>query len=104
VDAINKLLASKGIDDEEPIFQGMRGTLTVPSVNRLVKQWCKAINLKGNYGAHTLRKTFGYQQRVRFGMGLPELMVCFNHSTQRQTLDYLCIQPDEVKNIYANEI
>ena len=41
VDAINKLLAFKGIDDGEPIFRGMRGTLTVPSVNRLVKQWCK---------------------------------------------------------------
>jgi len=104
VEAINKLLASKGIEDTEPILRGLRGTLTVPSVNRLVKSWCKAINLRGNYGAHTLRKTFGYQQRVRFGMGLPELMVCFNHSSQRQTLDYLCIQPDEVKNIYANEI
>jgi len=104
VETLTRLLASKSFDDDTPIFQGERGTLTVPSVNRLVKSWCKAINLKGNYGAHTLRKTFGYQQRVRFGVGLPELMVCFNHSTQRQTLDYLCIQPDEVRSVYANEI
>jgi len=104
VEALTRLLASRSFDDETPIFQGERGTLTVPSVNRLVKSWCKAINLKGNYGAHTLRKTFGYQQRVRFGVGLPELMVCFNHSTQRQTLDYLCIQPEEVRSVYANEI
>ena len=104
VEALTRLLASRSFDDDMPIFQGERGTLTVPSVNRLVKSWCKAINLKGNYGAHTLRKTFGYQQRVRFGVGLPELMVCFNHSTQRQTLDYLCIQPDEVRSVYANEI
>ena len=104
VEALTRLLASKKFDDDSPIFQGERGTLTVPSVNRLVKSWCKAINLKGNYGAHTLRKTFGYQQRVRFGVGLPELMVCFNHSTQRQTLEYLCIQPDEVRSVYANEI
>jgi len=104
VEAVTRLLASRNFDDDTPIFQGERGTLTVPSVNRLVKSWCKAINLKGNYGAHTLRKTFGYQQRVRFGVGLPELMVCFNHSTQRQTLDYLCIQPDEVRSVYANEI
>jgi len=104
VEALTRLLASRSFDDDTPIFQGERGTLTVPSVNRLVKSWCKAINLKGNYGAHTLRKTFGYQQRVRFGVGLPELMVCFNHSTQRQTLDYLCIQPDEVRSVYANEI
>jgi len=104
VEAVTRLLASRNFDDDTPIFQGERGTLTVPSVNRLVKSWCKAINLKGNYGAHTLRKTFGYQQRVRFGVGLPELMVCFNHSTQRQTLDYLCIQPEEVRSVYANEI
>jgi len=76
----------------------------VPSVHKLVKGWCGEINLKGNYGSHTLRKTFGYQQRVHFGVGLPELMVCFNHSTQKQTLDYLCIQPEEVKNIYMNEL
>ena len=74
------------------------------SNNRLVKQWSRAINLKGNYGSHSLRKTFGYHQRVTFGRGIPELMVVFNHSTQHQTLDYLCIQPDEVKSIYMNEL
>jgi hypothetical protein len=78
--------------------------LTVPSVHRLVKGWCRDINLKGNYGSHTLRKTWGYHQRVTFGVGLPELMVAFNHSTQRQTLDYLCVQPEEIKNIYQNEL
>ena len=40
---------------------------------------------------HALRKTWVYQ-RVGLGTGLPELMVCFNHSTQRQTLEYLCVQ------------
>ena len=76
----------------------------MPSVNRLVKGWCRAINLKGNYGSHSLRKTFGYHQRVTFGRGVPELMVVFNHSSQRETLEYLCIQPDEVKSIYLNEL
>jgi len=104
IEAIKSLLASRPYRDDEALFQGQRGALTVPSVNRLVKGWCAAINLRGNYGSHSLRKTFGYHQRVTYGMGLPELMVCFNHSSQRQTLDYLCIQPEEVKNIYANEL
>jgi len=30
--------------------------------------------------------------------------VAFNHSTQRQTLDYLCVQPDEIRSIYENEL
>jgi len=107
VTSIQGLLKSQlhaGSDDDTPLFTGQRGCLTVPSVNRLVKGWCRSINLKNNYGSHTLRKTFGYHQRVTFGRGVPELMVVFNHSTQRQTLEYLCIQPDEVKSIYLNEL
>lgn len=104
VDAIQALLKSRDYSDDEPIFSGQRGPLTVPSVNRLVKQWCRAVNLRGNYGSHTLRKTWGYHQRVTFGRGVAELMVCFNHSSERQTLDYLCVQPEEIRSIYANEI
>lgn len=105
VDSINNLLASKTYNSNDPLFYGRDNKpLTVPSVNRLVKGWCKEINLKGNYGSHTLRKTFGYHQRVTFNVGIPELMECFNHSTQRQTLDYLCIQPEEIKSVYANEL
>jgi len=104
VASIRGLLESQPQADDTPLFNGQRGCLTVPSVNRLVKGWCRAINLKGNYGSHSLRKTFGYHQRVTFGRGVPELMVVFNHSSQRETLEYLCIQPDEVKSIYLNEL
>jgi integrase len=91
--------------DNSYLFESQRGgPLTVSSVTRLVKQWCDSINLKGNYGSHTMRKTFGYQQRTRFSVGLPELMVTFGHASQQQTLEYLCIQPEEVRLIYANEI
>jgi hypothetical protein len=31
-------------------------------------------------------------------------MTVFNHSTQKQTLDYLCVQPEEIKDIYLNEL
>jgi len=104
VQAIKNLLATRDYKDTDFLFAGQRGPLTVPSVSRLVKSWCASIHLKGNYAAHTLRKTFGYQQRVNFGVGLPDLMVCYNHSNQKMTLDYLCIQPEEIKNIYAHEI
>ena len=103
-DAITQLLSSRPYQDDRPLFIGQRGVLTVPSVNRLVKTWCKAINLQGNYGSHTLRKTWGYHQRVTFGVGLPELMTVFGHATQRQTLAYLCVQPEEIKSVYANEL
>lgn len=109
VDAIQALLATEDMrhaGDGELLFQGKRGDgpMTTSYINRLVKRWCAAINLPGNFGSHTLRKTWGYHQRVRFGAGLPELMVAFNHSKQSVTLRYLGIQPDEVKSLYANVI
>ena len=104
VQAIQRLLASRPFNDADPLFVGQRGPLTVPSVHRLVKGWCRAINLRGNYGSHSLRKTFGYHQRVTFGTDIPRLMVVFNHSTQRQTLEYLCIQPEEIRGVYENEL
>jgi len=104
IQAIQKLLASSRYNDNDPLFVGQRGPLTVPSVSRLVKSWCRAINLRGNYGSHSMRKTWGYHQRVTFGTDIPRLMVCFNHSTQRQTLEYLCIQADEIKDVYGNEL
>jgi len=102
--SVQALLASQSYNEDDSLFQGQRGPLTVPTLSRMVKEWCISINLKGNYASHSLRKTFGYHQRVTFGTGLPELMVAFNHSSQRQTLDYLCVQPDEVRDIYLNEL
>ncbi len=104
VAAIQTLLKSKNYLDNEPLFVGQRGVLRIPSINRLVKQWCQTIKLKGNYGCHTMRKTFGYQQRVNYGVAIPLLMETFNHSTQKEILNYLCIQDEEVRSIYDNEI
>jgi len=104
ISSIQALLKSRDYKDDDPLFLGQRGCLTVSSVNRLVKTWCKDINLSGNFGSHSLRKSFGFHQRMTYGVGIPELMVTFNHSTQRQTLDYLCIQDEEIRSIYMNEI
>jgi integrase len=92
--------------DAQPFFSSRRGggALTVSSVHRLVKGWCRQINLRGNYGSHTLRKTWGYHQRVTYGQALPVLCEVLGHSTQRQTLTYLCIQAEEIRSVYANEL
>ena len=102
--AIGDLLKTRDYKDSDPVFWGQRGPITTISIHALVKKWCKDVGLTGNYGSHTLRKTWGYHQRVTHGAGIPELMVAFNHSSQRITLDYLGVQPDEVKNLYANRI
>jgi integrase len=105
VQAIENLLNKSPYNPSEYLFKSRKSkVLRVSSVHRLVKSWCKKINLKGNYGSHTLRKTWGYHQRTTFKVDIPTLMVCFNHSNQKQTLDYLCIQPEEIKNVYKNEL
>ncbi len=78
--------------------------LKITSVNKMVKAWCKAINLKGNYGAHTLRKTWGYLQRTQHGVGFEIIAKSFNHSNPAVTMRYLGIEDKEVHNTLMNEI
>ena len=74
--------------------------LTVPTVCNLMKRWCKEAKLHGNYGSHTMRKTWGYWQ-YKNGTKIPLLMEAFGHTTQKQTLDYLCIQSAEIQELYT---
>jgi integrase len=91
---------------DAPLFLSRQGgrALTVSALNRLVKSWCRTVGLKENFGCHTLRKTFGFMHRKAFGTDLPTLLLLFNHSSQRQTLTYLGIQPEEVRDAYMKEL
>ena len=87
-----------------PLFPGKDAAraITVPYASRLIKRWCKDIGLKGNYAAHSLRKTFGYHAWKTFGRPLPVITAAFNHSSQAVTLSYLCIQDDDVSDLFMN--
>ena len=41
-----------------------------------MKQWCQDVGLRGNFGSHTLGKTWGYQRRMQ-GAAIPLLMEAF---------------------------
>jgi integrase len=100
VEAVQNLLKANCLSNNDPLFKSQRGqALTVSSIHRLVKSWCRDIGLKGNYGSHTLRKTFGYHAR-QAGVSLPILVELFNHASQKQTMTYLGIQPEEIKDAY----
>jgi integrase len=92
-------------DGRAPLFLSRKGeALKVATLSGMVKAWCQEVGLTGSFGCHTLRKTFGYQHRVRFGTDLPTLQTIYGHAQQRQALDYLCVQPDEVRDAYMKEI
>jgi len=93
-------------DDEDYLFESRKGKrpLSVSSLNGLIKKWTRSINLKGNYGSHSLRKTFGYIQRMKYNVGFEILTKRFNHSSPSVTMRYLGIQDKEVNGILMNEI
>lgn len=89
-----------------PLFQSKSGkALTVPTMCTMVKGWCRAVGLRGNYSSHSLRKTWGYHQ-LRMNdhsspqMVLPILMRAYGHARQEQTLEYLCVQSQEIADLY----
>lgn len=105
--ALTRFLASGSLCDDEYLFRSQKGDnrpLTIQSVNRMVKAWCRKVGLDGNYGAHTLRKTFGYVQRVHFGVGFEVLCKRFNHASPAVTMRYLGISDTEVVSILKNSI
>jgi site-specific recombinase XerC len=104
VEAIQSWLTVAGLQSEDYLFTSQRGVLTVPTVNYMVKTWCAHTGLNGNYGSHTLRKTWGYWQRMERGTAVPLLIEAFGHATQQQTLAYLGIKADEIAKIYDMEL
>ena len=69
--ALEEYLAVAPTEDRHYLFKSRKtanSPLTTLTVTKKVKAWAAAINLKGNFGAHTLRKTWTYHQRREFGV------------------------------------
>ena len=104
IKAIRKMLLTRG-NHEGHLFQNSKGgPITTIYINQFIKRACKEVGLQGNFGSHTMRKTWGYHQYRTFGARLEDLMWCFNHSRPSQTMDYLCLSVEEVGKVYQNEI
>lgn len=84
--------------------KGENNHISSATVGKMIAGWCKAVNVKGNYGAHTLRKTWGYHQRVNFHVGFDVICKRYNHSSPAITMRYLGIEDKEIHSILMNEI
>jgi integrase len=104
--ALKLYFDSTEVEPDSYLFRSRKAgqPLTLCAVNRMVKVWASSINLKGNYGGRTLRKTFGYIQRVHFGVGFEVLCKRYNHSNPSVTMRYIGVQPEEITNIMMHEI
>ena len=51
-------LVREALEDYRTTDEGRIFNVTRQHARRLVKEWCEAVNLRGNYGTHTMRKVF----------------------------------------------
>lgn len=106
--SIQKLIDEYHLSADKYLFPSRKGKgltrIDTYTLNRLVKSWCSMVNLKGSYGSHTLRKTFGYIQRVKYGVSWELISERLNHSSPKQTRVYLGIDKSEIVKMMSNEI
>lgn len=104
--SLQNYLSKTSPKDSDFLFNSRKGNKPLQSqaVSKLIKKWTRAVNLQGYYGAHTLRKTFGYIQRTEFGVGFEILCRRYNHSSPSITMRYLGIQDKEVGAILLHDI
>ena len=106
-DALKVYITWANPKDHEYVFKSRKGRnypLTTFRVMKMVKCWTGAINLQGNFGAHTLRKTWCYMQRKEYGVPWEVLAKRLNHSNPAITRRYLGIKEEEVEEVLLNNI
>lgn len=94
-----------GQDPDAPLFMSnhyLHNAITVARLIQLVKQWCFSVGLSGNFSSHTLRKTWGYHQRVKHGVSVALITRAYGHATEAQTLEYLGILSSEIRALYLD--
>ena len=85
----------KSYDMDDYLFKSRKGNkpLRVDSTHKIIKNTLRELNIKGNYGTHTLRKTFGYWHYQQY-KDVAILQDIFNHSSPSVTLRYIGITDD----------
>ena len=65
---------------------------------KIIATICKQVGLRGNFGTHSLRKTWGYHARMQ-GVDLALIMHKLNHESIAYTKRYLGITDDELEAV-----
>jgi integrase len=96
--SINAWLRKSKLKDSDYLFKSrFGGPLQSATIGDKLQQLCKRVGIKDvRIGSHTSRKTWGYHQHKN-GTSLPVIMIRFNHTNQKITLNYLSLQDKDVK-------
>lgn len=74
--------------------------LTRQHARRLVKQWCEAVNLKGDYGTHTMRKAFCTIVYENSGGDPVNAARVTGHTNPSQLMHYIGQPPPTIEKIW----
>lgn len=72
------------------------------TVRNHISNLCHSVGLRGNFGTHTMRKTWGYHA-YKNGVPLVTIMKKLNHSRPDVTMRYIGITDDELAEV-ANKL
>lgn len=101
------LNSQKSCDLEDYLFVSRKGnneSLTVESAHKIIKTTMRELKIKGNFGTHTLRKTFAYHiyaNNIKENPSIVEtLQRILNHSSSAITLRYIGITKEVITDVY----
>lgn len=99
----------KSYDMNDYLFRSRKGNeaLRVDSTHKLIKNTLRDLNIKGNFGTHSLRKTWAYHTYMNNSSNpriLATLQKALNHSSQDVTLRYIGIEQEEILDLYDNNL
>lgn len=104
-EALNYLLENlpRRPEAKDPVFRNpvTRKVYTREHLSRRMGIEARKVGIQDPISAHSLRKTFGYHAVVTFEQSLVYVQAAFNHASQKETMDYLCLTDDEISTVHA---
>ena len=105
-DSLNPFNVNDYIFTSRKVNKNGEKKLDVKALHKIIKDTCKELNIKGNFGTHTLRKTGAYHiyndNIATNPTIITRLQKILNHSSQATTLRYIGIETQEIDDIFDN--
>lgn len=90
---VSSYVKKRGMSGYRYLFESEKGEYLHPkSLHKIMKEASRKLQLRGNIGSHTLRKTMAYhvmKENASNLEALDELMIMFNHSNIKVTERYV---------------
>ena len=95
-------------DINDYLFKSRKGSgaINKKTAHQIINDACLSCNIKGNFGTHSLRKTFAYQLYINNSdnvLILEYIMQLLNHKSQATTIRYLGLEKEKLDG-FVNEL